>query len=143
MQAEQHRPRLKHTPEIPLARIATVSLALILGATALMLAVFGGLTIAQTFQEYQDSADSVYVTIGTIELLVGAVFGMGALLTLTGAHHPRGWLGVAVLAFLGSALPYADLVGTAGFAANAGLGLLAIGAAVRYLRAAGRGAPQR
>jgi hypothetical protein len=120
-----------------------VSLALLLGATALLLAVFGGLTIAQVFDDYQDSAGSVYVTIGAIELLVGTVFGIAALLTLTGAHHPRGWLGVAALAFAGSVLPYADLVGTLGFVANAGLGLLAVGAAVTYLRPAGRGAPSR
>jgi hypothetical protein len=137
MQAQQHSP-LKPLPGLPLARLATVALALLLGATALLLAVFGGLTIAQIADEYNDSSDSVYVTIGTIELLAGAVFGMAALLTLKGAHHPRGWLGLAVVAFLGSALPYAELVGTAGFVANAGLGLLALGAAVAYLRAARR-----
>ena len=118
--------------------LAKLVVAIPLGVTAAFLAWYGGFIISIIFDDYKDSPDSTYLTIGGGLLGMSALFATAALLTLSGAPHRIGWLVLAVVGLLASALPYASVVGEAGYAANALLALLAIGCAGAYLVRGGR-----
>ena len=113
----------------PAKLVVTIPLAVI----AAFLAWYGGFIISIVFDEYKDSPDSTYLTIGGALLSISALFATAALLTVSAAPHRVGWLALAVLVLPGSALPYASMVGAVGYAANVGLALLALGCAVAYL----------
>ena len=113
--------------------LAKLAIAIPLGMIAAFLAFYGGFIILIIFDEYKDSPDSTYLTMGGALLGISALFATAALLTVSAAPHRLGWLVLAVIAFLASALPYASMVGAMGYAANAALGLLAVGCALAYL----------
>ena len=117
---------------------AKLAIAIPLGIIAAFLAWYGGFIISIIFDDYNDSPDSTYLTIGGGLLGISALFATAALLTLSGAPHRLVWLVLAVVAFLASALPYAAMVGETGYAANVALALLAIGCAGAYLMRGGR-----
>jgi hypothetical protein len=100
---------------------------------AAFLAWYGGFIISKIFADYKDSPDSTYLTVGGASLAVSALFATAALLTVSPARHRRGWLVLAVVALVASAMPYASMIGPVGYAANAALALLAVGSALAYL----------
>jgi dolichol kinase len=118
------------------AKLAT---AIPLVLVAAFLAWYGGFIIANVFAEYKDSSDAAYLTIGGASLAVSALFATAALLTVSPSRSRWGWLVLAVLALLASALPFASMVGSVGYAANAALALLAVGSALAYLVGSRRG----
>jgi hypothetical protein len=119
--------------------LAKLAIAIPLGIIAAFLAWYGGFIISKIFADYKDSPDSAYLTIGGASLAVSALFATAALLTVSPARHRRGWLVLAVVALVASAMPYASMIGSVGYAANAALALLAVGSALAYLVASGRG----
>lgn len=118
---------------------ARLVVAVPLVVIAALLAFYGGFIISIIFDDYKDSPDSTYLVVGGTSLAISGMFATAALLTLSAAPHRLGWLVLAVVAFLGSALPYASMVGVIGYAVNAALALLVIGCALAYLMRGGRG----
>ena len=118
--------------------LAKLAIAIPLGIIAAFLAFYGGFIISIIFDDYKDSPDSTYLTIGGGLLGISALFATAALLTVSTAPHRLGWLVLAVLALLASALPYSSMVGAVGYAANAALALLAVACAAAYLVRGGR-----
>jgi peptidoglycan/LPS O-acetylase OafA/YrhL len=118
---------------------ARLAVAVPLVVIAAFLAFYGGFIISIIFDDYKDSPDSTYLTVGGTSLAISGMLAMAALLTVSAAPHRRGWLTLAVVAFLASALPYASVVGAVGYAANAALALLAVGCAVACIVGSGRG----
>jgi len=114
-----------------------------LGLIAAFLALYGGSIIAIIFAEYKDGSDATYLTIGGTSLAVSALFAIAALLTVSPTRYRWGWLVLAVLALLASALPYAAMVGSVGYAVNAAVALLAVGSAFVYLVGDRRGRDSR
>jgi len=119
--------------------VTKLAIAIPLGIIAAFLAFYGAFIISIIFDDYKDSPDSTYLTTGGALLGISALFAAAALLTVSAAPHRLGWLVLAVVAFLVSALPYASMVGEVGYAANAVLALLAVGSAVAYLVRSGQG----
>jgi hypothetical protein len=122
---------------------ARLAVAIPLAVVAAFLAWNGGLIISIVFDDYKDSPDCTYLTVGGTSLAIAGMFATAALLTVSGAPHRVGWLVLAVLAFLASALPYASMVGAIGYAVNAALALLVVGCALAYLMLGGRGPDSR
>ena len=87
---------------------AKLAVAIPLAVVAAFLAWNGGLIISIVFDDYKDSPDSTYLTIGGGLLGMSALFATAALLTVSGAPHRLVWLVLAVVAFLASALPNAS-----------------------------------
>lgn len=107
-----------------------------LAAIAAFFAWFGGLIISKIFAEYKDSPDATYLTIGGASLAISALFATAALLMVSPTRRRAGWVILAVLALLASALPYAAMVGPVGYAVNGALALLVLGSALAYVMAA-------
>ncbi|HJX61186.1 MAG TPA: hypothetical protein VJ578_01330 [Dehalococcoidia bacterium] len=122
---------------------ARLALAIPLVVVAVFLAWYGGFIIFIIFDDYKDSPDSTYLTVGGTSLAIAGMFATAALLTVSAAPHRLGWLVLAVVAFLASALPYASMVGAVGYAVNAALVLLVVGCALAYLARGGGGGGQR
>ena len=122
---------------------AKLVVAIPLVVIAAFLACFGGFIISDSFADYSADTDVTYLIIGGVSLAIAALFATAALLTLSGAPHRPGWLALAVLALLASALPYGSMVGPVGYAANAVLALLAVGSALACLVGGGRGPASR
>jgi len=101
--------------------------------TAAFLAWYGGFIISNIFAEYKDSSDATYLTIGGASLAVSALFATAALLTVSPSRCRWGWLVLTVVALVAGAMPYASMIGSVGYAANAALVLLAVGSALAYL----------
>jgi peptidoglycan/LPS O-acetylase OafA/YrhL len=118
---------------------ARLAVAVPLVVIAAFLAFYGGFIISIIFDDYKDSPDSTYLTVGGTSLAISGMLATAALLTVSAAPHRLGWLMLAVVAFLASALPYASMVGAVGYAANAALALLAVGCAVACIVGSGRG----
>jgi hypothetical protein len=118
---------------------AKLVVAIPMAVVAAFLAWNGGFIISIIFDDYKDSPDSTYLIVGGTSLAIAGMFATAALLTLSAAPHRLGWLLLAVVAFLGSALPYASMVGVIGYAVNAALALLVVGCALAYLMRGGRG----
>ena len=118
---------------------ARLVVAVPLVVIAALLAFYGGFIISIIFDDYKDSPDSTYLVVGGTSLAISGMFATAALLTVSAAPHRFGWLVLAVVAFLASALPYASMVGAVGHAANAALALLTVGCALAYLMRRGRG----
>jgi len=114
-------------------RLAKLAIAVPLAAIAAFLAWYGGFVISNVFDEYKDSPDATYIAIGGASLAIAALFASAALLTLSGTRHPRGWLVVALVAAVASALPYAAMVGWPAYAVNATLALVAVGSALSFV----------
>ena len=100
---------------------------------AAFLAWYGAFIISKVFADYKDSPATTYLTIGGTSLVISALFATAALLTISPARQQVRWLVVSALALLAAALPYADMVGSAGYALNIALALLAVGSIVTYL----------
>jgi peptidoglycan/LPS O-acetylase OafA/YrhL len=113
-----------------LARL-TIGIALV--AIAAFLTWYGGFVISLVFDEYQDSPDATYIAIGGTSLAVAAFFALAALLTLSRTRRPRGWLVLALIAAVASALPYTSMIGWPGYAVNATLALVAVGSALTFV----------
>jgi len=114
-------------------RLAKWATAALLGGIAAFLAWYGSFIISKVFDEYKDSSDATYLSIGGVALAISALFAITALLVVSKTHHPRGWLVVAVLALVAAALPYVSILGSAGLVLNGVLALLAAGSALAYL----------
>ena len=118
---------------------ARLAVAVPLVVIAAFLAFYGGFIISIIFDDYKDSPDSTYLTVGGTSLAISGMLATAALLTVSAAPHRLGWLMLAVVAFLASALPYASMVGAVGYVANAALALLAVGCAVACIVRGGQG----
>ena len=118
--------------------VARLAAAAVLAGIAGFFAFLGGVIISKVFAEYKDNADYVYIAFGSSALAISAVFAAAALLTLAPGRHPQGWLALALVAAVASALPYAEAMGNTAYVVNGVLALLAIAAAVTYLRTAPR-----
>ncbi len=119
-------------------RLAKLAIGIPLAAIAAFLAWYGGFVISIVFDEYKDSADATYIAIGGTSLAIAALFACAALLTLSRTRQPRGWLVLALVATVASALPYAAMVGWPAYAVNATLALVAVGSAVTFVRGGSR-----
>lgn len=119
-------------------RLAKLAIAVSLAAIAAFLAWYGGFAIFNVFDEYKDSPDATYIAIGGASLAVAALFASAALLTLSGTRHPLGWLVVALVAAMASALPYAAMAGSPAYAVNATLALVAVGSALSFVLGSSR-----
>ena len=117
-------------------RLWRLAAAIVLLATAGFLAFLGSVVISNLWDDYKDSPDAVYIAIGSACLTLSALFAAGALLALVPGKHPRGWMVLAVIAAVTSALPYAEGVGNTAYVVNGVLALLAIASALTYLRTA-------
>jgi hypothetical protein len=92
------------------------------------LIVYGSLE--NLYADYQDSADSVYVTFGLIAAFMASTSAGIAVRALRWA--PGGWawtLGTSLLASL-SALPYPEMLGPAALGLNVALAVAAIGCGI-------------
>jgi hypothetical protein len=92
------------------------------------LIVYGSLE--NLYADYQDSADSVYVTVGLIAAFTASTSAGIAVRALRWA--PGGWawtLGTSFLASL-SALPYPEMLGPPAFGLNIALAVAAIGCGI-------------
>lgn len=114
-------------------RLAKLAIAGPLAAIAAFLAWYGGFVISNVFDEYKDSPDSTYIGIGGASLGVSVLFATAALLTLSRTRHAVGWLVIALVAAVTSALPYTAMVGWPAYALNATLALLAVGSALTFI----------
>ena len=123
--------------------LGRLALAIPLVLVAAFLAWYGGFIIVDALIDYSADRDVTYLTVGGASLAVSALFATAALLTVSPARHRRGWLVLAVVALVASAMPYASMIGPVGYAANAALALLAVGSALAYLVDDGRGHPSR
>ncbi len=122
---------------------AKLVVAIPLGLIAAFLAWYGGFIISKVFAEYKDSSDATYLIVGGTSLAISALFAAVALLTVSPTRYRWGWLVLAVLALLASALPYAAMVGSVGYAVNAAVALLAVGSALAHLVGDRRGRASR
>jgi uncharacterized membrane protein len=113
-------------------RLATTA---VLAGIAGFAAFWGSVIISNVFAEYKDNADAVYIAFGSTALAISALFAAGALLALAPGKHPRGWMTLAVVAAVASALPYAAAAGDTAYIVNGVLAALAIGAAAAHVRA--------
>ncbi len=114
-------------------RASRLLTALPLSTVAAFFLWFGGFITSKVFDEYKDSADSTYLTIGGLSIAIGAMFAIGALLTVLGpSKKPYIWLLLALVALVASPLPYADMVGAPGYAVNGLLALLAVGSFIAF-----------
>jgi hypothetical protein len=111
--------------------------SLIIAAVLLVVAAFfawyGGFIISKIFADYKDSSNATYLTIGGGSLAISALFATAALLTASPTRQQVRWLVLSVLALLAAALPYADVIGSPGYAVNVALALLAAGSIVTHV----------
>jgi len=114
-------------------RRVRVTIGIALAAIAAFLTWYGGFVISLVFDEYQDSPDATYIAFGGTSLAIAVLIAWAALLTLSRARHPRGWLVLALVAGVASALPYAGMVGWPAYAINATLALVAVGSALTFV----------
>jgi hypothetical protein len=114
-------------------RLARLTIGIALAATAAFLIWYGGFVISLVFDEYQASPDATYLAFGGASLAVAGLFAAAALLMLSRTRHPRGWLVLALIASVASALPYAEMVGWPAYAVNVTLALLAVGSALTFV----------
>ncbi len=114
-------------------RLAKLAIGIPLAAIAVFLAWYGGFVISIVFDEYKDSTDATYIAIGGTSLAIAALFASAALLTLSRTRRPRGWLVLALVAAVASALPYAAMVGWPAYAVNATFALVAVGSALTFV----------
>ena len=110
--------------------VGRLAVAAVLGGIAGFFAFLGSVIISKVFAEYKDNADVVYIAFGSTALAISALFALGALLALVPGKHPRGWMVLAAIAAVASALPYAEAMGNTAFIINGVLAALAIGAAI-------------
>ncbi|MDP2673373.1 MAG: hypothetical protein Q8Q00_00495 [Dehalococcoidia bacterium] len=115
--------------------VARLAAAAVLVGIAGFFAFLAGVIISKVFAEYKDNADAVYIAFGSVALAISALFAAAALLALAPGRHPQGWLVLALVAAVASALPYAEAMGNTAFIVNGVLAALAIGAATAHLRA--------
>ena len=108
--------------------------AAVLFIIAAFFAWYGGFIIFKVFAEYKDSGNATYLTIGGGYLAISALFATAALLTASPTRQQVRWLVLSILALPAAALPYADVIGSPGYAVNVALALLAAGSLVTYLR---------
>jgi hypothetical protein len=95
------------------------------------LIVYGSLE--NLYADYQDSTDSVYVTVGLIAAFMASTSAGIAVRALRWA--PGGWawtLGASLLASL-SALPYPEMLGPAALGLNVALAVAAVGCGTRVV----------
>ena len=113
-------------------------ISLVVAAVLIIIAAFfawyGGFIISKIFADYKDSSDATYLTMGGGLLAISALFATAALLTASPPRQQVRWLVLSVLALLAAALPYADMIGSPGYAVNVAVALLAAGSIVTYLR---------
>jgi hypothetical protein len=100
---------------------------------AAFFAWYAGFIISNVFADYKDSPDATYLKIGGACLVISALFAAVALLAVSPTRPRWGWLVLAVLALLASALPYTAMIGWVGYGVHAILVLLAFGSVLAYL----------
>lgn len=111
----------------------------LLAVLAVLLASWGVWVIAHAFRDHQDSPDATYFALGGLLVALSVLIGWTSLLGLSKrTSRARGTLSPLLL--IAAVLPYALLVGSAGFFLNGVFGflLLALGLSSRR----GRGAAQ-